>query len=137
MARRIAASVVALIALLLGVVAVPLGLITAAHDRQVFRSATISAATSLANVTEEKIADHSGGPALGNNIGQLRRAGDRVSVYSQAGRRSAGGPRKAPGPTMSCHTAVRFALDQCSGFQIGTTVWKNEFSVPPATASIA
>ena len=38
MARRIAASVVALIALLLGVVAVPLGLITAAHDRQVFRS---------------------------------------------------------------------------------------------------
>ena len=90
MARRIAASVVALIALLLGVVAVPLGLITAAHDRQVFRSATISAATSLASVAEEKIADHSDGAALGNNISQLRRAGDRVSVYSQAGRWSAG-----------------------------------------------
>ena len=86
MARRIAASVVALIALLLGVVAVPLGLITAAHDRQVFSSAAISAATSLAGVAEEKIADHSGSPALGNNIRQLRRGGDRVAVYNQVGR---------------------------------------------------
>jgi signal transduction histidine kinase len=98
MARRIAASVVALIALLLGVVAVPLGLITAAHDRQVFSSDTISAATSLASVAEEKIADHSGSPALGNSISQLRRGGDRISVYNHAGQWSAGTPARPAVP---------------------------------------
>ncbi len=42
----------------------------------------------------------------------------------------------APVPTMSCQTAVRLKLDQCSGFQTGTTVWKNSLTPPPATDSI-
>jgi len=90
MARRIAATVVALIALLLGVVAVPLGLITAAHDSGAFTSEAVSAATSLASVAEEKLADHSGGPALGSDIAQLRQGGDRIAVYDQADRWFAG-----------------------------------------------
>jgi signal transduction histidine kinase len=98
MARRIAASVVALIALLLGIVAVPLGLITAAHDRQVFASETISAATSLASVAEEKIGDHSRSPALGNSISQLRRDGDRISVLNRAGQWTAGTPARPAVP---------------------------------------
>ena len=32
--------------------------------------------------------------------------------------------------------ALKFQLDQCSGFQTGTTVWKNSLIPPPATASI-
>ncbi len=98
MARRIAASVVALIALLLGAVAVPLGLITAAHDNHVFSSDAISAATSVASVAEEKIADQSGGPALGHDISQLQRGGDRISVYDRAGRWRAGTPARPAVP---------------------------------------
>ena len=90
MARRIAATVVALIALLLGVVAVPLGLITAAHDGHSFDAEAVTAATSLANVAEERLADHSSGPALGRVIGQLRQSGDQIAVYDKSGRWLAG-----------------------------------------------
>jgi len=96
MARRIAATVVALIALILGVVAVPLGLITAAHDSHSFRGEAVGAATSLASVAEEKIGDHSKYPALGNDISQLRRGGDKVAVYDRAGVWRAG-TRARPG----------------------------------------
>jgi len=92
MARRIAATVVALIALLLGVVAVPLGLLTAAHDTRTFSADAISSATSLASVAEEKIADNTGGPTLGIDISQLRQGGDRIAVYDRAGRWFAGTP---------------------------------------------
>jgi signal transduction histidine kinase len=90
MARRIAATVVTLIAVLLGVVAVPLGLIAASQDRQQFRDEAVDAATSLASVAEEKLSEHAGGPALGNDISALRREGDLVSVYDPAGRWVAG-----------------------------------------------
>jgi signal transduction histidine kinase len=94
MARRIAAGVVALIALLLGIVAVPLGLITSAHDSRTFTGEAVSAATSLAGVAEEKIADHSGGPALDADIRQLHQRGDAIAVYDQAGRWFAGTPAR-------------------------------------------
>jgi len=90
MARRIAATVVALIALLLGIVAVPLGLITAAHDRRTFTDEAVSAATSLASVAEERLADHDNAATLGQDISQLRQRGDRITVYDQAGRWFAG-----------------------------------------------
>jgi signal transduction histidine kinase len=106
MARRIAATVVALIAVLLGVVAVPLGLITASHDRSEFRDETVAAATSLASLAEEKISDHTGGPALGNAISGLRPGGDQVSVYDKAGRWLAGTPARPAVP----RTAVSRAL---------------------------
>jgi signal transduction histidine kinase len=94
MARRIAATVVTLIAVLLGVVAVPLGVITAAQDTSQFRDETVDAAVSLANVAEEKLGDLYEGPALGNDIGQLRRDGDQVSVYDEAGRWVTGTPAR-------------------------------------------
>jgi signal transduction histidine kinase len=94
MARRIAATVVALIAVLLGVVAVPLGLITASHDASAFRDEAVDAATSLASVAEEKLGDGTDSPALGNDISQLRRGGDQISVYDKAGRWLAGTPAR-------------------------------------------
>jgi len=90
MARRIAASVVVLIAVLLGVVAVPLGLITAGHDTRSFRDETVNSATMLANVAEEKLSDHIKGPAMTRGIIRLRGGGDQVSVYDQAGHWVAG-----------------------------------------------
>jgi signal transduction histidine kinase len=98
MARRIAATVVALIALLLGIVAVPLGLITSSHDRHSFSDEALTAATSLASVAEEKLGDRSPDPALGHDITALRQGGDRVAVYDQAGRWFAGTPARPVAP---------------------------------------
>jgi signal transduction histidine kinase len=90
MARRIAATVVALIAVLLGVIAVPLGLITASHDNHSFQDEGVNASTSLASVAEERISDHSGGAALGHGISRLRGDGDQIAVYDKAGHWLAG-----------------------------------------------
>jgi hypothetical protein len=51
--------------------------------------------------------------------------------------RSIAGPMNAPVPTMLLHTPLRLAVDQCSGFHVGTDVWKNGLMPPPATDSIA
>ena len=90
MARRIALIVVALIAILLSTVVVPLGLITAGQDRHDFQDETVTAATTVASVAEEHLGDHSAGVALARSIGELERHGDQVAVYSAAGRRLAG-----------------------------------------------
>src|SRR6202046_268083 len=90
MARRIAATVLALIAVLLGVVAVPLGLITAAHDSRSFQDEAVNSGTTLASVAEERLSDRVSGPALSRDIGRLRQAGDQVSVFDKAGRWLAG-----------------------------------------------
>ena len=52
MVGRIVLTVLALITALLAIVAVPLGLLTAAQDRKVFQDQTAAAAATLANVAE-------------------------------------------------------------------------------------
>lgn len=90
MARRIAATVIALIAALLCVVALPLGLITTAHDRHSFTDEAVDTAAAVAAVAEERLGDSDATPALSSAIGQLRRAGDQVTIYNLAGRSIAG-----------------------------------------------
>jgi signal transduction histidine kinase len=90
MARRIVLTVLALMAALLGLIAVPLGLITAAQEHIDFRQGTVAATVQLANVAEELVGDHDHGPALARSIAQLERGGDQVSVYDKAGVRQAG-----------------------------------------------
>jgi signal transduction histidine kinase len=90
MARRIVLTVLALITALLAVVAVPLGLLTAAQDRRDFQDETASAAATLANVAEERIGDGSAGKALARSVRDLARQGDQVAVYGAAGREIAG-----------------------------------------------
>ncbi|MGH3410050.1 MAG: HAMP domain-containing protein, partial [Streptosporangiaceae bacterium] len=92
MARRIAATVLALIIALLALVAVPLGLLTAAQDRTDFTDETADGARSLANVAEERLGDGTRGPALARSIRSLETRGDRVTVYDAAGRVIAGSP---------------------------------------------
>jgi HAMP domain-containing protein len=94
MARRIAATVLALIAALLGLIAVPLGLLTAGQDSQDYQQETTAAAVTLANVAEERIGDHSTGPALDKSVSQLSRGGDQVAVYDAAGSAVAGTARR-------------------------------------------
>jgi signal transduction histidine kinase len=90
MARRIALIVVALIAILLSTVVIPLGLITAGQDRHTFQDETVTAATTVASVAEERLGDHATGPALARSIGEFERRGDQVAVYGAAGQRLAG-----------------------------------------------
>ena len=97
MTRRIVLAILAVICALLGAVVIPLGLITAQHDRQDFRDQAVSTARSLASVAEEKLGDHESGAALTAAMAQLRGDGDQVAVYGRAGRRIAGaGPPVAP-----------------------------------------
>jgi signal transduction histidine kinase len=91
MARRIALTVIALIAILLSTVVAPLGLITAGQDRHDFADETVTAATTVASVAEELLDDHATGPALARSITELERHGDQVAVYDAAGRLVAGG----------------------------------------------
>lgn len=88
MTRRIVLAILALICALLATVAVPLGLITAAHDRQDYRDQAAATARSLAGVAEEKLADHERGAALARTITQIRGRGDQVGIYDHAGHRA-------------------------------------------------
>ncbi len=94
MARRIVLSVLALIVAVLGVIAVPLGLLTAAQDMHDFRDETIAAATTLANVAEERLDDGNGGLALARTVAQLGSTGNSVTVLNAAGLRIAGTPSR-------------------------------------------
>jgi signal transduction histidine kinase len=89
-ARRIVLSVLLLIAAVVGVVAVPLGVVTAGQERRTFEDETVASATTLAGVAEERLDDGVVSPALGQAITALRRDGYRVSVLDAAGRRVAG-----------------------------------------------
>jgi signal transduction histidine kinase len=90
MARRIVLSVLALIAAVLGVVAVPLGLVTAAQNMHDFRDETVASATTLTNIAEERLDDGGAQLALARLVSQLGAGGDSVSVLDQAGRKIAG-----------------------------------------------
>ncbi|HEY2551281.1 MAG TPA: HAMP domain-containing sensor histidine kinase [Streptosporangiaceae bacterium] len=87
MARRITLTVLAIVVVLLGVTAVPLGLLSSAQSRREFRYSTLVSASAVANVAEERLDDSASGHALDRTISDLARAGDQVAVYDAAGRR--------------------------------------------------
>jgi signal transduction histidine kinase len=94
--RRIVLSVLALIVVLLGTVALPLGLLTAAQDRRDFTDETKATATTLANVAEERLDDHESPKAMDRLVASLGRQGDLVTVYDQAGAPVAATPTAPP-----------------------------------------
>jgi signal transduction histidine kinase len=85
MARRIVLAVLALVVAILGVVAIPLGLTTASQDRRDFQDVTVTTATTMANVAEERIDDGAAPTSLNRLVGSLTRANDKVSVYGRTG----------------------------------------------------
>jgi signal transduction histidine kinase len=98
MARRIVLAVLALVAVLLGVVAVPLGLITTNQDRRDFRDEAVVSARTVANVAEERLDDHRNGPALDRLVSQLSQSQYRIRVYDAAGNTIAGSAAAPPLP---------------------------------------
>jgi signal transduction histidine kinase len=111
--RRIIIAVMALIIALLAILAVPLGLLTAAQERRAFTDETTATGMALANVAEERIGDDVRSPALDRSVSSLGRHGDKVAVYDAAGRKVAGTaaapPRLglAPGsPSSAVHSSA-------------------------------
>jgi hypothetical protein len=92
--RRILAAFLGLtLALLIGVV-VPLGMMSADHERQAFTDQTVSAASAVASAAEEQLADHERGtPVLGTLRYRPALAGnDAFAVYDTDGRVVVPGP---------------------------------------------
>jgi signal transduction histidine kinase len=85
MARRILLAVLALIVVLVGLLAVPLGLISAGQYRHDFQDDTVSEARTLANVAEELLGDGIHNAALDHAITGLARDGYRAAVYTRSG----------------------------------------------------
>ena len=96
MARRIAVAVLALITALLAVVAIPLGLLTAAQARRDFQAETAADGSTLANVAEERI-DDGRTTALNHSVAYWQGQGDQVAVYDASGRWVAGTRTRPPG----------------------------------------
>lgn len=86
MTRRIVLAVLAVVAAVLGSVAVPLGVITTGQDVRAFQNETRVSAATLSNVAEERLDDKVHASALGRTVAQLAHAGDRVLVLDSAGR---------------------------------------------------
>ena len=87
MTRRILAAFLGLtLALLIGVV-VPLGMMTANHDRQAFADQTVAAATAVASAAEEQLADHEHGATISGTIGYRPAliGNDEFAVYDRGG----------------------------------------------------
>lgn len=108
MARRIALIVTALVAVLLGVAAVPLGLLTAGQDSRDFHDDTVAAAATVSSVAEEFLGDHATGASLTRALAGLHRRGDVVAVFDSAGHKVAG-ERAIPGMASSLMTRARTA----------------------------
>lgn len=107
MARRLALTVITLIMLLLALVAVPLGLLTADQDRHDFTDETNAAATTLASFAEENLSDRPASQQLAAAIAGLARDGDQVSVYNASGRWVAGTIPAPEVPPASLRRALR------------------------------
>jgi signal transduction histidine kinase len=105
-ARRIALVVIALVAVLLGVAAIPLGVLTANQDQRDFRTDTLAAATTVSSVAEEFLGDRASRTQVSRSVAGLKRRGDVVAVYAAGGRQVAGsGP--VPGVTRAMLAGTR------------------------------
>ncbi|HUC59291.1 MAG TPA: HAMP domain-containing sensor histidine kinase [Streptosporangiaceae bacterium] len=132
MARRITLAVIALVVVLLGVVAVPLGLRSASQDTSDFTAQTRTTAEAVASVAEEQLDDHQPPGSLRQAVAELQRQGDRVAVYGKDGRwvagrlAIAGVGRPAIGRALTGSTSV---WRQGEDLIVVTPVLKDETSV--------
>ncbi len=93
MTRRIVLAVLGLLAVVLGAITIPLGLLTAAQDRRDFSDETKFTAGTVANVAEEHLGDQASGSLLNQLVSALGERGDLVAVFGQDGVKVAGTAR--------------------------------------------
>ncbi len=90
MARRIVLTMLALIGALLVTTVVPLGLITAGHERSSFRDDTALFARALAGFAEDRLDGQAHSVTLTRALAEAQRAGEQVRVYDTGRRVIAG-----------------------------------------------
>ena len=106
MTRRIVLSVLALIAAVLGSVAVPLGILTAGQDQRAFTDETVATTTTLANVAEERLDDGTGARARTAWSASSAARRPKVSVFDRSGRKVSPAPHRRRGSASpACHRA--------------------------------
>ncbi len=129
MARRIVVTVLALIVAVLGTVALPLGLLTAAQIRRDFTAETVTTTSTIANQAEEVLDDGASARPLHRLVSQLGQAGDQVGVYDLAGHRISGtarAPELGGALLASAPTAARPAIYQLDGAILVVTPIRND-----------
>jgi signal transduction histidine kinase len=119
--RRIVLAVVGLITVLLAVLAVPLGLLTAAQDRADFADQTADTAVNLASVAEERIGDGDQATGLARSVRELSSRGDQVAVYDRAGRLIAGSTGLLSAGQVRVATSARVPHSQGAGNRLLVT----------------
>ena len=85
MTRRILASFLAVLVVVITAIIVPLGAIVTAQQRLDFTDSVRAASHSLASLAEEQLADHGSSAALPSRLLAAAGAGDRVAVLDRAG----------------------------------------------------
>ncbi|MDH6113793.1 signal transduction histidine kinase [Kitasatospora sp. MAP12-15] len=86
MTRRIAWTVLALIAVLLVLAVAPLGWLLTEREQTSFRSTAEAAAAKLSAAAEEHLSDHKSDAAMHRRLDQAQRRGDCAAVYTVAAR---------------------------------------------------
>ncbi|HET9893787.1 MAG TPA: HAMP domain-containing sensor histidine kinase [Streptosporangiaceae bacterium] len=121
MTRRIVLAILSLLAAVLGAVAIPLGLLTAAQDRRDYTDETKSTASTLVNMAEERLGDRSSAKVLDDLVAGLRRHGDRIGVFDQAGSKIAGTakpPLVTAGQLSRARTGAETAVYDPAGYVV-------------------
>jgi signal transduction histidine kinase len=85
MTRRILASFLAVLVVVITAIIVPLGLIVTGQQRHDFTDSARAAARSLASLAEEQLDDHASAAALPRLLATAAGASDRVAVLDNAG----------------------------------------------------
>lgn len=92
MTRRIAAALLGMVVAVLALVVVPLGVVSARHERATYRATALATARAVAGVAEENVADNEADPALGRYLRSTTRHDDGLVILDKQDRvtRSAG-----------------------------------------------
>jgi len=83
--RRILASFLAVLVVVITAIIVPLGVIVTAEQRHDYTDSARAAARGLASLAEEQLDDHASAAALPRQLATSADAGDRVAVLDRAG----------------------------------------------------
>lgn len=107
MTRRILASFLAVLVVVIAAIIVPLGLIVTAQQRHDFTASARAAARSLATLAEEQLDDHASLAALPRLLTAATDHGDRVAVLDHAGTVVATTAQPPPGAVVAAVRAGR------------------------------
>ena len=119
MTRRILASFLAVLVVVITAIIVPLGLLVTAQQRRDFTDSTRAAARGLASLAEEQLDDHASIAALPRLLSTAAGASDRAAVLDAAGTVVASTAQPPPAVAVAAARAGR-AVPDVDGYIVAT-----------------